>query len=67
MTDTPDDHARHNARMARLQAARAKMQARRTLERGLLIVHTGNGKGKSSSAFGMAIRSIGWGLKVAIL
>ncbi len=67
MTDKPEDHARHNARMARVAAAREKMQARRTLERGLLIVHTGNGKGKSSSAFGMAIRSIGWGLKVAIL
>ena len=62
-----DDYARHNARMAKVAAAREKMQARRTLERGLLIVHTGNGKGKSSSAFGMAIRSIGWGLKVAIL
>jgi len=62
-----DDYARHNARMARVAAARETMQARRTLERGLLIVHTGNGKGKSSSAFGMAIRSIGWGLKVAIL
>jgi cob(I)alamin adenosyltransferase len=67
MTDTPANYDRHNARMARVAEARAKMQARRTLERGLLIVHTGNGKGKSSSAFGMAIRSIGWGLKVAIL
>lgn len=67
MTETPEDYARHNARMTRVAEARAKMQARRTLERGLLIVHTGNGKGKSSSAFGMAIRSIGWGLKVAIL
>jgi cob(I)alamin adenosyltransferase len=67
MSETHDDHARHNARMRRVAAARAKMQARRTLERGLLIVHTGNGKGKSSSAFGMAIRSIGWGMKVAIL
>ncbi|WP_112382594.1 cob(I)yrinic acid a,c-diamide adenosyltransferase [Sphingomonas carotinifaciens] len=67
MTDTPEDYARHNAKMKRMQAAREKMQARRTLERGLLIVHTGNGKGKSSSAFGMAIRSIGWGMKVAIL
>ena len=64
---TEPDHARHNARMERVAAARAKMQARRTLERGLLIVHTGNGKGKSSSAFGMAIRSIGWGMRVAIL
>lgn len=67
MTERSDDHERHNARMRRLAAAREKMQARRTLERGLLIVHTGDGKGKSSSAFGMAIRSIGWGLKVAIL
>ena len=67
MTETPDDFARHNARMQRMAVAREKMQARRTLERGLLIVHTGNGKGKSSSAFGMAIRSIGWGMRVAIL
>lgn len=43
------------------------MQEKRTLERGLLIVHTGNGKGKSSSAFGMAIRSLGWGMKVGIV
>ena len=61
------DHSRHNARMKRMKVARHKLQARRTAERGLLIVHTGNGKGKSSSAFGMAIRSIGWGMRVAIL
>ena len=61
------EHERHNARMKKVQAARARMQATRTLERGLLIVHTGNGKGKSSSAFGMAIRSLGWGMKVAIV
>lgn len=67
MTETPEDFARHNARMKRVQAARERMQARRTLERGLLIVHTGNGKGKSSSAFGMAIRSLGWGMKVGIV
>jgi cob(I)alamin adenosyltransferase len=67
MTETEEDFARHNARMKRVQAARERMQARRTLERGLLIVHTGNGKGKSSSAFGMAIRSLGWGLKVGIV
>jgi|TARA_R110002049_G_scaffold42925_1_gene127242 cob(I)alamin adenosyltransferase len=67
MTETPEDYARHNARMQRVQAARERMQVRRTLERGLLIVHTGNGKGKSSSAFGMAIRSLGWGMKVGIL
>ena len=67
MTETPEDYARYNARMKRVQAARERMQARRTLERGLLIVHTGNGKGKSSSAFGMAIRSLGWGMKVGIV
>ena len=67
MTETPEDYARHNARMQRVQAARERMQVRRTLERGLLIVHTGNGKGKSSSAFGMAIRSLGWGMKVGIV
>lgn len=61
------DHTRHNERMRKLKVARDKMQARKTIERGLLIVHTGNGKGKSSSAFGMAIRSIGWGMKVGIL
>ncbi|OAO03540.1 cob(I)yrinic acid a,c-diamide adenosyltransferase [Parasphingorhabdus sp.] len=67
MTEPEDQHAKHNARMKKVQAARAKIQARRTIERGLLIVHTGNGKGKSSSAFGMAIRSLGWGMKVAIV
>jgi cob(I)alamin adenosyltransferase len=67
MTETPEDFARHNNRMKRVQAARERMQARRTLERGLLIVHTGSGKGKSSSAFGMAIRSLGWGMKVGIV
>ena len=63
----PEDFVRHNARMKRLQAARAKIQARKTEERGLLLVHTGNGKGKSSSAFGMAIRSLGWGMKVGVV
>ena len=64
---TPEDYARHNARMARVQKARARLQQTKTLERGLLIVHTGRGKGKSSAAFGMALRSLGWGMKVAIV
>ncbi|MBB4640119.1 cob(I)yrinic acid a,c-diamide adenosyltransferase [Rhizorhapis suberifaciens] len=62
-----DEHAHHNDRMKKVQAARAKIQARKTEERGLLIVHTGNGKGKSSSAFGMAVRSLGWGMKVGVV
>lgn len=67
MTEENIDHSHHNERMKRLKTARDKIQAHKTIERGLLIVHTGNGKGKSSSAFGMAIRSIGWGMKVAVL
>lgn len=67
MTGETPDYTRHNERMKRVQAARERMQARRTLERGLLIVHTGNGKGKSSSAFGMVVRSLGWGMKVGIV
>lgn len=67
MTDETPDYTHHNERMKRVQAARERMQARRTLERGLLIVHTGNGKGKSSSAFGMVVRSLGWGMKVGIV
>jgi cob(I)alamin adenosyltransferase len=65
--ETSDDFARHNARMARVQKARARIQETKTLERGLLIVHTGRGKGKSSAAFGMALRSLGWGMRVAIV
>lgn len=67
MTETPEEFARHNARMARVQKARARVQQTKTLERGLLIVHTGRGKGKSSAAFGMALRSVGWGMRVAIV
>lgn len=67
MTEDTPDHSKHNARMKKLKVARDKIQARKTIKRGLLVVHTGNGKGKSSSAFGMAIRSIGWGMKVGIL
>lgn len=64
---TEDRNARHRERMARIQKARERIQATKTLERGLLIVHTGDGKGKSSAAFGMALRSAGWGMRVAIV
>jgi len=67
MNERPPDHERHNARMARVQKARARIQQSKTLERGLLIVHTGRGKGKSSAAFGMALRSLGWDMRVAIV
>jgi cob(I)alamin adenosyltransferase len=67
MSQGPKSFQSHTAHMARVQKARRKIQATKTIERGLLIVHTGRGKGKSSSAFGMAIRSLGWGKKVAIV
>lgn len=61
-----DSDSRHNARMARKKAVIDANIARATLERGLLLVLTGNGKGKSSSAFGMVARALGHGMKVGV-
>jgi cob(I)alamin adenosyltransferase len=58
---------RHNEKMARRKAARERMLATKTEERGLLIVHTGTGKGKSTAAFGMVMRCIGHGMRVGIV
>ncbi len=49
------------------EAARDKIVAAKTIEKGLLIVHTGKGKGKSTAAMGLAIRAIGNGMKVGIV
>ena len=62
------DSNSHKDKMKELQAAQAKR--RRELkdpERGLVLVHTGDGKGKSSSAFGVIARALGWGQKVAVV
>ncbi|WP_146592107.1 cob(I)yrinic acid a,c-diamide adenosyltransferase [Puniceibacterium confluentis] len=64
---TSDDNARHAERMARVQSARKKMMAKKTRTKGLIIVHTGNGKGKSSSGFGMILRCIGHGFPCAVV
>jgi cob(I)alamin adenosyltransferase len=53
--------------MARRKAARDRMLASKTHERGLLIVHTGSGKGKSTAAFGMVMRCLGHGMRVGIV
>jgi cob(I)alamin adenosyltransferase len=62
-----DINRRHNEKKARQHAARAKILATKTEERGLLIVHTGTGKGKSTAAFGMVMRCIGHGMRVGIV
>ena len=58
---------RHAEKMAKRKAARARMLASKTEQRGLVIVHTGTGKGKSTAAFGMVMRSIGHGMRVGIV
>src|SRR5262245_25798174 len=57
----------HREKMARIKAARDKMMATKTAARGLLIVHTGKGKGKSSAAWGMVMRCLGHGMSVGIV
>jgi cob(I)alamin adenosyltransferase len=59
--------ARHAEKMAKKKAARDRMLATKTIEKGLLIVHTGKGKGKSTAAMGLAVRAIGNGMKVGIV
>jgi len=58
---------RHAEKMAKKKAARDKILATKTIEKGLLIVHTGKGKGKSTAAMGLAVRAIGNGMKVGIV
>ena len=63
----PSDSERHNAKMARKKQARDKIMATKTDEKGLIIVHTGKGKGKSSAAFGMVFRCIAHQLPCAVV
>jgi cob(I)alamin adenosyltransferase len=65
--DGPDDFARHASKMAKKKAARDKIMATKTDERGLIIVHTGKGKGKSTAAFGMIFRHIAHGMPSAVV
>jgi len=62
-----DDFDRHNKKMVKKKAARDKIMATKTADKGLLIVHTGKGKGKSSAAFGMIFRHIAWGRPCAVV
>ncbi|NHN79148.1 cob(I)yrinic acid a,c-diamide adenosyltransferase [Azotobacter chroococcum] len=67
MSESPERDARHKARMQRKKALVDGKIAQATDEHGLLLVHTGNGKGKSSAAFGMVARAIGHGLRVGVV
>jgi len=68
LADTEEEiNRRHNEKMAQRKAARERMLATKTEERGLLIVHTGKGKGKSTAAFGMVLRCLGHGMRVGIV
>ena len=58
---------RHAEKMIKKKAARDKILLTKNIEKGLLIVHTGKGKGKSTAAMGLALRSIGHGHKVGIV
>ena len=66
MSETSDDD-RHNKKMAKKKAARDKIMATKTEEKGLIIVHTGKGKGKSSAAFGMIFRCIAHDMPCAVV
>jgi len=66
--ETEDEiNRRANEKSAKRKAARDKMLATKTIEKGLLIVHTGKGKGKSTAAFGLVLRAMGHGFKVGVV
>ena len=69
MTKTVDEQVaeRHRAKMAKRKSVQDEEVAGKTLEKGLLIVHTGTGKGKSTAAFGLALRMLGRDKRVGIV
>jgi cob(I)alamin adenosyltransferase len=67
MTEAIDEAARHKAKMANRKAVQDKEVAGKTVEKGLLIVHTGKGKGKSTAAFGLMLRALGRGFRCGVV
>src|SRR3954471_14212543 len=66
MTESADD-ARHKAKMENRKAVQDAEVASKTTEKGLLIVHTGKGKGKSTAAWGLLLRAIGRGFRIGVV
>jgi len=64
---TDDINTRHAEKMKKIKAARDKMMRTKTEEKGLIMVHTGSGKGKSSSGFGMIMRCIAHGMPCSVV
>ena len=64
---TPDENDLHRKRMARRKEAFEERKANATREKGLIIVHTGAGKGKTTAALGLVFRALGQGMKVGIV
>ena len=67
MTEAIDEAARHKAKMAKRKSAQDAEVAGKTVEKGLLIVHTGKGKGKSTAAFGLMLRALGRGFRCGVV
>ncbi|HRN84616.1 MAG TPA: cob(I)yrinic acid a,c-diamide adenosyltransferase [Hyphomicrobium sp.] len=67
MTEDEKDDARHREKMAKRKAAQDAEVSSKTVEKGLLIVHTGKGKGKSTAAWGLVLRALGRGMRIGVV
>lgn len=67
MASANDEALRHRAKMANRKAVQDAEVAGKTVEKGLLIVHTGKGKGKSTAAFGLLLRALGRGFRCGVV